>query len=80
MLSMFMLYYVSKLMVLCILIATGLIASGVYMEWKNIKTLKLKEITLSTIKGIIFIALNIFIFITGLQLLSFCIWAFLTSF
>ena len=67
-------------MVLCILIATGLIASGVYMEWKNIKTLKLKEITLSTIKGIIFIALNIFIFITGLQLLSFCIWAFLTSF
>ena len=53
-----MLYYVSKLMVLCILIATGLIASGVYMEWKNIKTLKLKEITLSTIKGIIFIALN----------------------
>ena len=67
-------------MVLCILIATGLIASGVYMEWKNIKTLKLKEITLSTIKGIIFIALNVFIFITGLQLLSFCIWAFLTSF
>ena len=67
-------------MVLCILIATGLIASGVYMEWKNIKTLKLREITLSTIKGIIFIALNIFIFITGLQLLSFCIWAFLTSF
>ena len=67
-------------MVLCILIATGLIASGVYMEWKNIKTLKLREITLNTIKGIIFIALNIFIFITGLQLLSFCIWAFLTSF
>ena len=67
-------------MVLCILIATGLIASGVYMEWKNIKTLKLREITLSTIKGIIFIALNVFIFITGLQLLSFCIWAFLTSF
>ena len=67
-------------MVLCILIATGLIASGVYMEWKNIKTLKLSEITLSTIKGIIFIALNVFIFITGLQLLSFCIWVFLTSF
>lgn len=67
-------------MVLCILIATGLIASGVYMEWKNIKTLKLKEITLSTIKGIIFIALNVFIFITGLQLLSFGIWGFLTSF
>ena len=67
-------------MVLCILIATGLIASGVYMEWKNIKTLKLKEITLSTIKGIIFIALNVFIFITGLQLLSFGIWVFLTSF
>ena len=67
-------------MVLCILIATGLIASGVYMEWKNIKTLKLREITLSTIKGIIFIALNVFIFITGLQLLSFCIWVFLTSF
>ena len=67
-------------MVLCILIATGLIASGVYMEWKNIKTLKLREITLSTIKGIIFIALNVFIFITGLQLLSFGIWVFLTSF
>ena len=67
-------------MVLCILIATGLIASGVYMEWKNIKTLKLKEITLSTIKGIIFIALNVFIFIIGLQLLSFGIWVFLTSF
>ena len=75
-----MLYYVSKLIVLCTLIATGLIASGVYMEWKNIKTLKLKEITLSTIKGIIFIALNVFIFITGLQLLSFGIWVFLTSF
>ena len=80
MLSMFMLYYVSKLMVLCILIATGLFASVVYMEWKNIKTLKLKEITLSTIKGIIFIALNVFIFIIGLQLLGFGIWAFLTSF
>ena len=77
---MFMLNYVLKLVALCIIIATCLIAGGVYKEWQNVKCSSTKDIIFNTCKCVAVVATNMFIFVVGMQLLSFCIWAFLTSF